>query len=258
MSKILADEYKKLAAHDLPDLWDRIEAGIDEKKVAAAPLTNNVPEKKIKVVNNRDFKVDNLKTIKLDPLSYQNRRRFAKRYGGLIAALFCVAIIIPVIFFNRGLGSFTSYDSNSNNEAAYPGTESYATSPSQSETAIEAVPAPAAEMPYFDDMTVSEESGMEEVNEMLKNADSSAAENRALEIFDVTIVIIDDMLQNEVVYYKATVIADESETLPIETEIYLRYHENVSGFDFAFDEPYRVDLVSDDEEGLYYTIIAVW
>ena len=41
MSKSFEKEYKELAQSKLPDLWDRIEAGLSEKKPVSVPITIN-------------------------------------------------------------------------------------------------------------------------------------------------------------------------------------------------------------------------
>ena len=57
MSKDFEKEYIELAQNEIPDLWDRIEAGLTEK---------SAPENKASI------------TI------------FLKRYGGLVAAVLCL------------------------------------------------------------------------------------------------------------------------------------------------------------------------
>ena len=41
MSKSFEKEYRELAQSKLPDLWDRIEAGLSEKKPVSVPITIN-------------------------------------------------------------------------------------------------------------------------------------------------------------------------------------------------------------------------
>jgi hypothetical protein len=104
MSKVFADEYKKMAAGDAPDLWARIEAGIDE-------IAENAG---IRTARDVDFAVEEPETVKLEPMSYVNRHQFLYRYGGLIAACLCAAVIAPLIYFARGI----SYESASTGTGA--------------------------------------------------------------------------------------------------------------------------------------------
>jgi hypothetical protein len=149
MSKNLAEEYQNLANSDRPDLWERIEKGIAEKitpvtdadngrgeprpyinptKAVETPVGDGlarpaVAEKKpprnadIRTISGKDFEIANLQTIKLGEASHLNRRRFFRRYSGLVAACLCAAIIIPVIYFGNGIigerssgGNSASYD----------------------------------------------------------------------------------------------------------------------------------------------------
>ncbi len=64
MSKVFEEEYRQLAQDDLPDLWERIEAGLSEKTVEP------VSAPKVKI---RSF----------------------RKYTGLIAACLCAAVVIP-------------------------------------------------------------------------------------------------------------------------------------------------------------------
>jgi Ca2+/Na+ antiporter len=129
MSKVFTDEYKKLAEKDLPDLWERIEAGLAEKQ---SPATLEATHEDIPA---------NPQAIKLETLSYRNRYSFLRRYGGLIAACLCAAVIIPVVYFNRGIVS-----------------ENYsAESPA---AAAPAVPAPAAPAPAAEAAAPAAEAAM--------------------------------------------------------------------------------------------------
>ena len=98
MSKVLAEEYKKLAENDLPDLWGRIEAGLTEKTAA-------VDDKPIRRIH-KDFTVEDIKTVKLDAVSYESPKmrlsRFMHRYGGILAAACILALIVaPIAYLTR-------------------------------------------------------------------------------------------------------------------------------------------------------------
>ena len=70
MSKNFAEEYKALAEEELPDLWNRIEAGLTPKTTAPA---ENSQSSKGKVIT------------------------FFRRYRTVVAAAVCVLVILPAI-----------------------------------------------------------------------------------------------------------------------------------------------------------------
>ena len=96
MSKDFEKEYRELAQNEIPDLWDRIEAGLTEK---------STPE--ITIVN---YRADTKKNAKV--------ASFLKKYAGLAAAILCVALIIPASnFILRSGGKSSSADSSVPQEA---------------------------------------------------------------------------------------------------------------------------------------------
>lgn len=68
MSKNLEMEYKKQIQNNVPDLWDRIEAGLEEKKPASQRQRRNTAR----------------------------RKNFYFIGGGILAAGLCVAVALPV------------------------------------------------------------------------------------------------------------------------------------------------------------------
>lgn len=71
-------EYRELKQNETPDLWDRIEAGLSEKKIAAVPLENES-----KSIDKERF------TVK--------KQTAWKRWGLLAAACLCVVILFPAM-----------------------------------------------------------------------------------------------------------------------------------------------------------------
>lgn len=97
MSKNFEKEYIEMAQNEIPDLWDRIEAGLTGK---------SAPEKITK--NN---------TKKLIPF---------RRYAGLAAAILCVAIIIPASkLIRQSSGNSYSADTATYEESYSTTTEAY-------------------------------------------------------------------------------------------------------------------------------------
>ena len=89
MSRDFEKEYIALANEEIPDLWDRIEAGLCEK---------TAPEKE---------QISKVKPVIL-----------WKKYAGLAAAVLCAAIVIPAFMFTRRMNKSASFESAAPAEAA--------------------------------------------------------------------------------------------------------------------------------------------
>jgi len=272
MSKNLTQEYKNLASNDLPDLWSRIEAGITDGNTTAPSNEKEVY---------RDFEVEKVKTVKLEPTSYQNRYVFVRRYGGLIAAFTCAAVILPVIFFNRSIhDSYFSTDSSGN----------MALAPAAVTDAAQIVPEAMADMESgagtLDEMDISvREAGttagvasMESNNETEFRTDDvydwnnelsaqlaresyfpEAQIEKRVEIHRVEVEIYDfcaDGIEDIPNVYSATIISDEADVLNTYISIYLVKNEGVEAH-LAVGETYTVDLVY-EEAVLYFEVTKVW
>lgn len=116
MSKQLDFEYKKFHNENLPDLWDRIEAGLTEK-----------PQM-----------VENRKITK----NYRNMHRIL-RYGGLAAAVFVT--FIGASFLLRNVGMKSAMDSSVGNREQAMITESVEETTQAPEIALETTTAESAE-----------------------------------------------------------------------------------------------------------------
>ncbi len=112
MSKSFEKEYKEMIRAEVPDLWDRIVAKLDEQEAAKANADNNI---------NREVNTDNIvvfpkkeeKTEKSTGVSEvengdktePKKRKFPWRYLGMMAAaVLCVLIAIPVMQMMRRAG----------------------------------------------------------------------------------------------------------------------------------------------------------
>ena len=82
MSKDFEQAYKELVQSEIPDLWDRIEAGLSEK---------STPEKKEEIPSEKKKKI------------------YFRRYTGMAAAVLCVALIVPAALFLGQQGQKSSY-----------------------------------------------------------------------------------------------------------------------------------------------------
>lgn len=107
MERDFKQEFIELKQNEIPDLWNRIEAGLSEKKITAS-----IPEKA-----ESSFKKINW-----------------RRWGTLAAACLCVVIIIPAISLiirNSGSENFTT---GITNESAYSGSSTAADTGTLSES----------------------------------------------------------------------------------------------------------------------------
>lgn len=129
MSKNFEEAYIELAQSEAPDLWDRIEAGLSEKKIVTVSAQ---PEKKKESI------------IVL-----------FRRYQAVAAALLCVVIIVPAIILMRQVGM---PGASQNESAQAPEMNGKGAAPAEAVPAEEAVAgamaeeavaeaAPAEEMP---------------------------------------------------------------------------------------------------------------
>lgn len=171
MNKDFEIEYKNYAADNLPDLWSRIEAGIDEieaNNTADAKAVSDIPVTESNSTDTKEKKI-----VKFN----------IKRYSGLIAAAACLLIAIPAIIM---VSKSSSKNANSAECAVAP---SYDYS-SAAETEAEADT-------YCDeaaDYSYSEDASAEAVNEECEVAtkdsnfsmESDAASN---EVYPVTVML---------------------------------------------------------------------
>ena len=146
MSKSFEQEYRNLAQSELPDLWDRIEAGLTRKAVTenftptqttaepemvvqkAAGIIETAPVQKEISSRGQDESQNRKKNVVIS---------FFRRYEAAAAALLCVVILVPAFLVMRqiGMGGVKS-------ESAMPA-EEYAAAEAMREEA-ESAEAPAA------------------------------------------------------------------------------------------------------------------
>ena len=148
MKKDFETAYKELANAEVPDLWDRIEAGLSEK---SAPAEAKAEESK-------------------EPAPIKKKTKVAvlmKRYSALAAAIICAVILIPTVIVMKKAGS--KFMSESAAEPAFT-TESACYDETVVEEATEAVAGmmeeasvaeTAAEEPEMERKEAAEESKVE-------------------------------------------------------------------------------------------------
>lgn len=99
MERDFKQEFIELKQNEIPDLWNRIEAGLSEKKVTAS-----APER-----SNSSFKKINW-----------------RRWGTLAAACLCVVIIVPAISMIIRNSDGGNYTTGITNDTAYSGSSTAA------------------------------------------------------------------------------------------------------------------------------------
>lgn len=162
--KNFENEYKELIQEDMPDLWDRIEAGLVEKKPAVEQT------------------VEPMETVaeRKRPISIHK----LVRYAGLAAACLCVVILTPVIIMvtSGGAGDCasstmemaTATDKSVNMEAAQP------------ESALEVESAPEIPSGMVEGSIANDVAPMEGMTE------SALSENSGSTVMAPTTVILED------------------------------------------------------------------
>ena len=112
MSKDFEQAYRELAEREIPDLWDRIEAGLESKS------TPEDGKEKIEDVRN-DIR-DDIEAGEVSsrmPEKKKGKRFPVSRYSKMAAAAVCVAVVLPaaVFLFRTGAGGL-GYGSASGTE----------------------------------------------------------------------------------------------------------------------------------------------
>ncbi len=154
MNRDFEQEYQELAKMEVPDLWDRIEAGLTEKSTP-------VSSKKSVVIP------------------------FIKRYSTLAAALLCVILMIPVLgIMKQAAGGSNKSGSAFTTEAVEDTVYESAAETTEEESSAEAAEAPMAEAPAEAEAIAEADAPAEESFDGiddLKNTSSSMADTASME-----------------------------------------------------------------------------
>lgn len=202
MNKVFAEEYKKYADIDTPDLWSRIEAGIDayEEALKAADESEagKNADKIISIASSQKFASNNESTesydisaaagndVKADGYTDGNTGRteadhkksgrkqsfgesrfavFARRYGGMVAAVACGVAVLSVMGITK-LASDKNYSAGTAMEYAAPAAEEASEAPADYAAAEEA----------YDEAAVANEEAMEAPAETFYETEEEAAD----------------------------------------------------------------------------------
>jgi len=118
MNKSFAYEYKKSAMEDTPDLWSRIEVGIDTNQPGAERVVTT--------------------SKKVIP--------FYKKYGGLLAACFCIFVLIPCVVVGIRINRSSLYSEDASGMEQSASESFYEEAPAVSDATEEPAQAPVEDM----------------------------------------------------------------------------------------------------------------
>lgn len=236
MSKSFEKEYKELAQSKLPDLWDRIEAGLCEKKPVSVPITINE-----EAINNETTikKADSNKVLV-----------FFRRYQTVAAALLCVIILVPAFLLMRQVGGGIGFSNSEEAKDAAPAEMMYAA----------AEEAPAAEAPAAEENAVAEAPVAEKAMSDSEQVERSEAKESAdVMLYRVTVEVIEKQedsspdISDGTLYLCAVIHNDESNGLEIGDEITVLVPQHLTE-ELLPGESYEIALTESDSR--YYEYIV--
>lgn len=205
MSKDLEREYRAFVNSEAPDLWARIEAGLEEKKTADLYSVSN----SVSMEKNQKKRVD------------------FKMWAGLAAACACVALIVPAMartMMMGGSGSPQSSSTPSSNASPPMAYDSADDAGQKAETAYEnGMHSGAADDASINNTITSE--GMNTASDSAYMDSAAAMEEAAEEAeevysFRATIEVLDiDIHKDNGILYTAKVIASEESELQVGSEV---------------------------------------
>lgn len=178
-------EYRELKQNETPDLWNRIEAGLSEKKIAAVPLENES------------------KSIDIERFVMKKQTPW-KRWGLLAAACLCVVIIFPAVMIGL-TDSYKSNNSSSGSTDSAASAELMESSTSTDAAAAEAFDTASAE--------TAEEEGKAEASEEAAAgaAEPESSDGQILEGAIVQILQVDET--GEETIYQAVVLETDTDAV---------------------------------------------
>lgn len=220
MSKNLEKEYRAFVSSEVPDLWSRIEVGLNQKTPADSPVSK--------------FDSDSdTKTLHRTSLHKTGRRRMNKVWAGLAVACVCVVLILPAMMRTRWTGGSSGSASNDMASNSMPQSmDSYdmaekvqdngayidGAAGGAQEAVCEDSAAEAAEV-TVDDSAVHPDlsAGAENASDGALNA---GVDNVAANHFEVTVEILDiDVRTNSEILYTARVVMSDNPDLQAGSEI---------------------------------------
>jgi len=188
MSKNFEQEYKALAENDLPDLWNRIEAGLSSKTI-----TSKSSEAKESIGETEAEEIQEVITGKKSQADHNRTIFYFSKYKTVVAAAICVIVILPAFLV---LGKINTSKSYSTAEAADEASDAAAPMMEAADTA--AIAETAEEAAYAEEAPeegMTAEEGMEAEERMAAEEGMEVEERMAAdEAYDDS---MSDMLASE-------------------------------------------------------------
>lgn len=271
MNKDFEQSYRELAKNEVPDLWNRIEAGLTEK---SAPTTDKTITYAAKTEN-----------TKANSIKEGNKIRFfVRRYSGILAAVICVAVMLPAVHYMIQSSQSKSMESAADTAAGAAAYEAATEEcvpaeeePAEEEPAEEAIAAGTA---YSDSGLNAVTAGSNEESETEAEKESMLQgneEDAAYEVADsLTEPLTDGMVLKEVsVYVKSVsknefpteeevrtgtlytveILEDASNVFAVGEEIVVRL-PLTSSWLIEEKESYQIDLKYESEEEYPFVIVT--
>ncbi|MBQ2936356.1 MAG: hypothetical protein IJD96_09000 [Lachnospiraceae bacterium] len=259
MSKSFEKEYKELAQSKLPDLWDRIEAGLSEKKPVSVPITINE-----EAINNETTikKADSNKVLV-----------FFRRYQTVAAALLCVIILVPAFLLMRQVGGGIGFSNSEEAKDAAPAEMMYAAAeeaPAEEAAATGAAEETAEEEivaeDFAEEIVAAEENAVAEApvaEKAMSDSEqverSEAKESADVMLYRVTVEVIEKQedssldISDGTLYLCAVIHNDESNGLEIGDEITVLVPQHLTE-ELLPGESYEIALTESDSRYYEYVV----
>lgn len=217
MERDFEQEFRELKQNEVPDLWNRIEAALPEKKAAAV-----LPEEN--------------KTMPVERYVLKKRMSW-RNWGILIAACFCVLILIPVMFlriadYSGDTGSDSSSMNSDSGAAQWEKADAASADAEASEGTSEAGMGEDVSESAESVAGAAEDGGTEDEGMRGQNA----AEWEDGQILEGVIVEIEDVdLSGQEVFYEALVVQeDDGQLLDAGMEVRI-FCDDESVYDFPHE-----------------------
>lgn len=216
MSRDLEREYRALVNSEVPDLWARIEAGLEDKKTA--PRTDRTD------MHITDFPIT-------DSQMEHTRVRKAnfKVWAGLAAACACVVLIVPVMVRHAAMGGSKGFSSSAPSSDTAPQAYWKAEDNGQEEAAYENFDGAAAE--HGNDKSAVTQDNTQAVADSNMNGagtasgaqemdEAAAAEEPGAYRFHATVEILGTNISADGgVLYTAKVLSADQSVIEVDSEI---------------------------------------
>ncbi len=249
MNKNFEQAYKELAQNEVPDLWDRIEAGLKEK---SAPAKKDIQEEKY-TQKMEESKAQSPVKGGIGPVI-----KILKRYSALAAAAVCVAVVIPAALFLGRNGNL----SGSNMEAISAAPEE-ALETAEEAALEEAVGEAVGEAEEAVENAEEGGAGTTEdmarstagLKEEMKQSSKEEKESAQGTVFAHVLIEVKDAVKGKTVqdgsWYHVTVKEDPSGYLKAEEQItvFVPAHSSIA---LVQGKTFEVDMTYEKEEG-YFT-----